>query len=419
MANRRPESPRPGKPTKLKKQLDLSGPSVEETKSNPYFDPSLGPKTISSRGRTTKQLSFNQQGKYIAQATALRKKAALEDMKRRIAESSRRAGVTEDLDTEKAFLVPAPPEIEWWDEGLVAGADYSGIDAPNGLKIVADDSAITMFIQHPVPIEPPQEKRTPAAKPMPLTHKEEAKLRRQTRMAAHQEEQAKVRLGLEPAPAPKVKKSNLMRVLGEEAVKDPTAVEARVNREIEERHNKHLQTNEERKLTKEERHEKLERQQRADAAKGVLVNVYKIDTLANGQHLFKVSKNAEQHALTGICITNPKFCLVVVEGGVHSINKYKRLMLQRIDWTENPGPSSVREGNREAKAAWLQAEEANGRLKDLALNSCTLVFEGEEKARAFKNFRSRDCETDKDARDTLARAKVENFWTLAKGSAAS
>ena len=82
---------------------------------------------------------------------------------------------------------------------------------------------------------------------MYLTSTEQAKLRRQRRMADLKEEQAKIRLGLVPAPPPKVKKGNLMRVLGEEAVKDPTAVEARVNREIADRHAKHLQANEERK----------------------------------------------------------------------------------------------------------------------------------------------------------------------------
>ena len=419
MANRRTESPRPGKAVVPKNQLDLSGPSPEETRNNPYFDPSLGSQTVTARGRTSKQLLFNQKGKYIQQAAALRRQAALEEMKRRIAESSKRAGVTEDLDTEKAFVVPAPPKMEWWDEGIVAGLDYSHIDAPMGLKIDTTDSIITIFVQHPVAIEPPQEKKMPAPKPMFLTPKEQKKLRRQRRMEDLKEQQAKVRLGLEPAPAPKVKKSNLMRVLGEEAVKDPTAVEARVNREIDERHRKHVQMNEERKLTKEERHEKLDTQKAADAAKGVLVSVYKIDTLANGRHRFKIAKNAEQCALTGICILNPKFCLVVVEGGQHSITFFRKLMLNRVDWTENSGPSSVREGNSEAMAAWLQAEDAKGGLKDLGLNSCTLVWEGEEKARAFKNWRSRVCETDKDARDTLARAKMDNFWTLAKGTKAS
>lgn len=420
MANRRAESPS-GQSSKLgkggKKQLDLSGPSAEETRSSAYFDPSLGAKTATLRSRGSKQLVFNQKGKYIQQATALRRQAALEQMKRRIAESSRKAGIDEDLDTEKAFLVQAPPEIEWWDEGLVVGPNYSDIESTGGLKLDIPDSIITAYIQHPVALEPPQEKNLPPPKPMFLTAKEQAKTRRQRRMALLKEQQAKVRLGLEPTGTPKVKKSNLMRVLGEEAVKDPTAVEARVNREIAERAQKHLEANEARKLTKGETHEKLAEKQDKDAAKGIHATVYKIDSLANGRHRFKISKNAEQQALTGICIQHPRFSLVVVEGGEHSIAAYKKLMLQRIDWTENNSAptATVREGSKEALAEWLRAENENGELKDLSQNKCLLVWEGEQKARAFRKWGSRVCEMDAAAKEALKRAKMESFWTLAKG----
>ncbi|KKY17807.1 putative u4 u6 small nuclear ribonucleoprotein [Phaeomoniella chlamydospora] len=415
MANRRTESPVPaGKLSKSKNRLDLSGPSAEEIKSNPYFDQNLGPAT--TKGRHSRQLIFNQKGKYIQQAAALRRQAQLEEMKKRIAARARQAGIDEDLDVEKAFLVPAPPAIEWWDEGLVIGDDYSAIDDPKNLKIDTEDSIITQYIQHPVLLEPPQEKIVPPAKPMYLTPKEQAKLRRQRRLADLKEQQAKWRLGLEPAPPPKVKKSNLMRVLGEEAVKDPTAVEARVNREIAERKTQHEQMNEERKLTKEQRHEKLVTQQEKDVAKGIFVTVYRVDSLANGRHRFKISKNAEQAALSGICIMHPKFNLIIVEGGHHSIRFYKKLMMQRIDWTENAGPSSVREGNKEALAKWLEAEDENtGEQKDLSFNQCQLVFEGEEKEKRFRKWLgARVCETDAQAKDALSRAKMENMWTLAK-----
>jgi U4/U6 small nuclear ribonucleoprotein PRP3 len=247
-----------------------------------------------------------------------------------------------------------------------------------------------------------------------LTSKEQAKLRRQRRMAELKEQQAKIRLGLEPAPPPKVKKGNLMRVLGEEAVKDPTAVEARVNREIEARHQTHVEMNEERKLTKEQRHEKLALNQEKDAAKGIRLMVFKIDNLANGSHRFKIAKNAEQMALTGVCIMHPRFNLVIVEGGEHSIRQYRKLMLQRIDWTEN-SPTRIKEGTKaEALQDWLKAEDEKGELKDMTLNKCVLIFEGEEKARAFRKWGSKVCETDSAARDALQRAKMENFWALAK-----
>lgn len=398
-----------------KAQLDLSGPSLEELKANPYFDSSISVKNAAGKGRSSRQLNFNQQGKYIAQAAALRRQAQLEDMKRRIAERTRQAGIDEDLDAEKSFLVPKPPDIEWWDEGLVNGTSYDAIENPSNLKIDTPDSIITIYVQHPVLIEPPQEKIVPAAKPAFLTTKEQSRLRRQRRAADLKEKQAKIRLGLEPPPPPKVKKSNLMRVLGEQAIQDPTAVEARVNREIAERKATHEQTNEDRKLTKEQRHEKLEKQQVEDAAKGIHVRVYKIDSLANGKHRFQVQKNAEQHSLTGVCIMHPRFNLVIVEGGEHSIRAYDKLMQNRIKWQEMEAPSSIREGNREAQAKWLEAEDENGELKDLSMNKCDLIFSGEEKRRAFRKWvGARVCETDTQARDVLARAKMDSFWTVAK-----
>ena len=410
MGNRKTESPGPEK-----KQLDLSGPSIEEIKANPYFDASLGPQNVMAKSRHSRQLLFNQKGKYIQQAAAFRKQAQLEEMKRRIAERARVAGIDEELNVEKAFAVPEPPAIEWWDEGLVNGDSYNALDNPANWKIDTPDSIITVYVQHPVLIEPPQEKIIPAAKPMYLTKEEQAKLRRQRRMADLKEQQAKIRLGLEEPPPPKVKKGNLMRVLGQEAVKDPTAVEARVNREIAQRKQDHEEMNEDRKLTKEQRLEKLARQQAEDVAKGMHVRVYKIDSLANGKHRYQIGINAEQQSLTGVCIMHPKMNLVVVEGGEHSIRFYDKLMQQRIKWQEMEAPRAVEEGNREALAKWLEAEDENGELKDLSLNKCDMIFRGEEKQRAFRKWvGARVCETDAQAKDVLSRAKMESFWNVAK-----
>lgn len=399
-----------------KDSATASGSLVEEARSNPYLDTSLpGHGAAGGKARQSRQLIFNQKGKYIQQAAALRRQAALEAMKKRIAEQTRKVGIDEDLDLEKNFVVEAPPDIEWWDESLVEGKTYASIEDTATLKITTPDSIITEFIQHPVAIEPPQDQHIPPPKPMYLTPKEQKKLRRQRRMAELKEKQAKIRLGLEPAPPPKVKKGNLMRVLGEEALQDPTAVEARVNREIAERHQKHLQANEERRLSKEEEHQKLAANQEKDAAKGIHILVFKIGSLANGQHRYKIGVNAGQYALTGVCIMHPSFNLVVVEGGEHSINKYKKLMLNRIDWTENV-PSRDREGKPESVRQWLRAEDEKGQLKDMSINKCLLVFEGEAKSRAFRKWGSKICETDAEVREVLARTKMESFWTQAKNT---
>jgi U4/U6 small nuclear ribonucleoprotein PRP3 len=388
-------------------------------RTNPYLDASNAP---TGKARESRQLIFNQKGKYIQQANALRRQAALEEMKKRIADQARKVGLEEDRAVEKAYVVEAPPELEWWDEGLIDGKDYSAI--PQSLKISTPDSIITLYIQHPVAIEPPQDKLVPEPKPMYLTPKEQQKLRRQRRMMELKEKQAKIRLGLEPAPPPKVKKSNLMRVLGEEAVKDPTAVEARVNREIAERFDKHMQSNDERKLTKEERAEKLVANQAKDAAKGIHVLVFKIGSLANGQHRYKIGINATQNGLSGVCIMHPKFSLVIVEGGEHSVNNYKKLMLRRIDWTESlpsreKDAANAAAANTSGAAAvrdWLKGEDENGQLRDLSANKCVLVFEGESKMPAFKKWGSKVCETDGEAREFLSHRKMDNFWTQAKNT---
>ena len=72
------------------------------------------------------------------------------------------------------------------------------------------------------------ESSRPVHVPMFLTKKEHKKLRRQNRRENWKERQDKIRLGLLAPDEPKVKMSNLMRVLGNEQIMDPTKVEAQV-----------------------------------------------------------------------------------------------------------------------------------------------------------------------------------------------
>ncbi|KAK4574250.1 U4/U5/U6 small nuclear ribonucleoprotein prp3 [Recurvomyces mirabilis] len=378
--------------------------------------------TIAARkggDRKSKQLQFNQKGKFVAQANALRQQAKLEEMKKRIAAEARKTEIEEASD--KAFLVPLPPEIEWWDENLID-------------KISTPDTVITALIQHPVMLQPPQDKFLPAPKPLMLTPQEQKKLRRQRRMADMKEEQAKIRLGLVEPPPPKVKKSNMMRVLGEQAVKDPTAVEARVNKEIAQRAADHEKDNRERALSKEQKGEKLKQQQAGDDAKGIRIAVFKVESLSSGKHRYQIDINAKQHGLTGIVVLNPSMNLIIVEGGDHSLKAYKKLMLQRIKWAENTLPlsnsagpstftgandgtskSAAAEQDKSAAASWLTPLNEDGSLKDLSENYCVLVWEGEMKQRVFRKWGSRVCETDGLARDVLARSRMENMWTLGRG----
>lgn len=84
-------------------------------------------------------------------------------------------------------------------------------------------------------MKPPAQSDKPVIPTVMLTAKERKKLRRQNRAEALKEEQEKIRLGLIPPPEPKVKISNLMRVLGTEAVQDPTKIEEYVRNQMAKR----------------------------------------------------------------------------------------------------------------------------------------------------------------------------------------
>lgn len=94
---------------------------------------------------------------------------------------------------------------------------------------------INRLIEHPVPMKPPTHSDRKVVPAVMLTKKERKKLRRQNRAELLKEEQEKIRLGLIPPPEPKVKISNLMRVLGNEAVQDPTKVEEYVRNQMAKR----------------------------------------------------------------------------------------------------------------------------------------------------------------------------------------
>jgi U4/U6 small nuclear ribonucleoprotein PRP3 len=66
-----------------------------------------------------------------------------------------------------------PPIAEWWDAPLLPTGRYSDLDEfdPAYLKIRTENSPITIYIQHPIPIPPPGDKNKPVPKPLMLTKK--------------------------------------------------------------------------------------------------------------------------------------------------------------------------------------------------------------------------------------------------------
>ena len=126
--------------------------------------------------------------------------------------------------------------------------------------------------------------------------------------------------------------------------------------------------------------------------------------------------------LTGLCIFNPGFSMVYVEGAQKFIRQYKRLMLHRIAWTEAARPRGGEdveiEGDDDDEGADGKVKEradatTNGEGPSLEDNACYLVWEGLLRERAFSNFKPRSCPTDGAAKEALGQ-KLAGYWDMTK-----
>lgn len=357
----------------------------DPTALNPYLDQSsFG----AGSSHVRKSFHINPKGKFIAQAEELRTKA--EEKRQLEAKKAEKAsmGLLPDENIREILYKPQfPPLMEWWDWPYLNTRTYDDFyEKKKDFVVDSEEAPVSVYVQHPVPVKAPWEQFSPEERAMYLTKKEMKRVRRNERQARHQEKQDRIRLGLDPPPPPKVKLSNLMNVLTNEAIKDPTGVEMKVRKEVEERLEKHLKENEERKLSPEEKHEKVKSQHEKDLLKGYFTTVYKIDNLEDPQHYFKVDINAKQLDLFGFILKNPRFCLVIVEGGAKGIKFYRKLMTQRIKWTETQ----------------------NG--LDLGKNQCTIVWEGQLKDLLFRKWSTMYTSDDDEAYKVLNKFGHENYW---------
>ncbi|KAJ7039869.1 pre-mRNA processing factor 3-domain-containing protein [Mycena alexandri] len=408
-------------------------PPVVVESTNPYASSSNSKDTTLFEGapkdRSGRNFRFNPKGKYVALGNQMRQDNQLEALKQRIAESARKAGLDGDMGIERGIKRLPPPEAEWWDQPLLPNKKYADVEdlGITNLNIRTSDSPITIYIQHPIPIPAPGDKNKVALKPMMLTKKEQKKMRKLKRAADLQDKRDRVAMGLIPPDPPKVRLSNMMKVLTSDAVQDPTRVEARIRREVAQRKHGHEKMNAERKLTDEQRREKVETKKAEEDKRGIYGAVFKIKTLSDRSHRWKVRKNAEQLNLTGLCIFNPHFSMVYVEGAAKFIKNYKRLMMHRIAWTEAARPRGAEEvvlenagsgeedgeGAEKVASGSVQKAQEEGTPESLEDNKCYLVWEGMLRDRSFSEFNARSCPTDGAAKELLGE-KLRGYWDQAK-----
>ncbi|CAM8886857.1 unnamed protein product [Rhodiola kirilowii] len=380
-----------------------------DPESNPYFDPLMGLNKNKLLRPKRMTFQFVEEGKWSKEAEHLKLKsqfgeAQAKDLKAKQAQYAKAKAepdinpnlieVSERVITKRKPKDPIP-EIEWWDMPLLLSGNLTDI----GDADVTDDKLkmekITIYVEHPRPIEPPAEPAPPPPQPLKLTKKEQKKLRTQRRLAREKERQEMIRQGLLEPPKPKVKMSNLMKVLGSEATQDPTKLEMEIRSAAAEREQAHVDRNIARKLTPAERREKKEKKLFDDPnTLETIVSVYKIIDLSRPQLKFKVEVNAKENRLTGCTVVTSDMSVVVVEGGNKSIKRYGKLMLNRINW-----------------AASMGAEDEN---EEKPVNKCVLVWQGSVAKPAFTKFYMHNCLTEAAARKVFNDAGVVHYWELAE-----
>ena len=228
---------------------------TDDEKPNPYFDVNLI-KQDKPRDRKT-ALRFHQRGKFVSKATEAREQVALDELIKDIAKTAEKVGM--DLNPllrsggGNISVGEEAVSVEWWDAPFV----------PRGYDGPVDYSVIDHLVQQPAFFEALNLKPINPT-PVHLTEAERKKARRVRRLAEQADHQDMIRAGLIPPDPSRTKLSSLPALLAAN-VDDPTKVEARVRREVEARHRKHLNANKERKLTPEERTAKTKAKLRRDA----------------------------------------------------------------------------------------------------------------------------------------------------------
>jgi len=243
-----------------------------------------------------------------------------------------------------------------------------------------------------------------------LTDKEKKRLKKLRKAEKVKEIHEKIHLGLVPAPEPRLKMSSFMRAVTAQAVADPTKVEREVRRQEKERQQKHIEHNEKRKLTKAQRVEKFKAKMERDAKKETWTAVFKVHTLTDPKHKFKVDMNAQQLYLNGCLISTDNLSaqggmhfpnLVVVEGGRVAVRKYKRLLLRRIKWVKKEGSDSEEDSE----------DESQKKLDLVSTERCALIWEGPLMEGFFDKWKVVEIENEHEALRTLNERGCEHYWS--------
>ena len=352
------------------------------------------------------------------------------------------------------------------------------------------NSKTSRLIQHPAPIvrqsntiqsssststtstPTQQQQKTPTIHLTKAERKRRRKLRRIERQSEQRDKQA---AGLLPPPEPRLTLANFVKVLGDQAILDPSGAEQLAKRQILKRKQKHDDSNDSRKLSKLEKSKKKMDKLKEDESQGVCVALFVIHDLSHVYHRTKVDLNARQNNITGGVLectigsnggsagsgsegsttgsedNQNKMTLVVCEGGPKSIKRYTRLMLVRMKWDgdgmddddDDDDDDDGQDGNMNTMEQTNEDDllmnnnhnemmniDNNGnydgddnnndesqtktkRQKFNKHNKCELIWTGMAPRRSFPNFAFQNCDNVLEARKVLEARGAAHFWDRA------
>ncbi|SCV05609.1 LANO_0H11254g1_1 [Lachancea nothofagi CBS 11611] len=309
---------------------------------------------------------------------------------------------------EHNYLITSVPQIEWWDVSYVENTDTWEVkqkyeDCTIGLEeSEEEDEKLKIpslrYVQHPVPVTISESTEGQQVPKVYLVRKEQKKIRRNRRKLLREEHEEKVRLGLKPKPVPKVKLSNIMNVYqNSENISDPTSWEQTVKAQVEERHQKHVETNIRRHLEAQERKQELSAHHGASSTNSEFhCKVFLLSSLRNPKIRYKLATNSRQLKLRGVCLRvgedGPG--ILVVIGSEKHCRFYSKLVLQRIKWTDS----------------FLNSD--TGQLTDCSNDVASLAWEGILKETRFHGWFMKECKSSAELNDILSQYDADWLYRL-------
>lgn len=338
-----------------------------------YIDPRLIIKQ-----KTKKPLRFIREGAFTKEENELNNPKLNHKKKRKIKELFY-------SNDESIFSKVSIPEFEHWDMPFIKPKETVTEDEfPFEILV----SKINNLIEHPIPVNPHFDPDENVSSTIFLTPKEKARLRKRNRQEKVMERQDRIRMGIDPPIQPKLKLSNLLNILNERAIAEPSNIESEIRKQKEERIKLHESRNSSLKLSPEDKSNKKAMKWKLDPDSPIVhAAIFKIGKLSNKRYIFKIDRNAHDCHLTGCCvISSIDPSIILIEGSKKSVQFYKNLLLSRIKWDE---PSET-------------------------ATYCSLIWEGIRPSKIFFKWKVYYCHSKEDAYRFFLDNNSLDLWNISQ-----